>query len=140
MDHPDFGLSGFYRDNFPLLGRYLHACDHLMVETVPELRKHFIEENVQPAMYLHKWFLTLFINCLPLDMVLIIWDVIICEGLPMILKIAMSILQALKHPLLNMSFEQIMMLFKLMKKYDDREGGDLKASQVGHLLLEHTEQ
>mmetsp|Transcript_12822 Transcript_12822/g.35490 ORF Transcript_12822/g.35490 Transcript_12822/m.35490 type:complete len:492 (-) Transcript_12822:87-1562(-) len=138
MDHPQFGLSGFYRERLPLLRRYLRACDKLVADTVPELREHFIKENVQPAVYLHQWFLTLFINCFPLSMVMIIWDVIVCEGLPVILRIAVSILQVLKDSLLSMHFEDIIKFFKMMKTYDD-EDGDLNAFRIGQLLMKHTE-
>jgi len=137
MDH--MGLSGFYRERLPLLRRYLRACDKLVAETVPDLREHFIKENVQPAVYLHQWFLTLFINCFPLSMVMIIWDVIICEGLPVILRIAVSILQVLKDSLLTMHFEEIVKFFKMMKTYDDEEG-ELNAFRIGQLLMKHTEQ
>eukprot|EP00401_Gymnodinium_catenatum_P004020 CAMPEP_0117569604 /NCGR_PEP_ID=MMETSP0784-20121206/58748_1 /TAXON_ID=39447 /ORGANISM="" /LENGTH=544 /DNA_ID=CAMNT_0005367591 /DNA_START=65 /DNA_END=1695 /DNA_ORIENTATION=- len=136
MDH--VGLSGFYTDRLPLLRRYLRACDKLVGETVPELRDHFIRENVQPAVYLHQWFLTLFINCFPLSMVLIIWDVIVCEGLPVILRIAVSILQVLKDSLLSMHFEEIIRFFKMMKTYED-EDGELNAFRIGQLLMKHTE-
>merc|ERR1719359_1296372 len=122
MDH--VGLSGFYVNRLPLLRKYLRACDKLVAETVPELREHFIREGVQPAVYLHQWFLTLFINCFPLSMVLIIWDVIICDGLPVILRIAVSILQVLKDSLLRMDLEEVIKFFKMMKTYED-QGGDL---------------
>jgi hypothetical protein len=138
MDHPHFGLSGFYREGLPLVRRYLEACDKLVQETVPDLREHFRVENVQPAVYLHQWFLTLFINCFPLSMVEIIWDVIICEGLPVILRIAVSILQVLKDSLLSMHFEEIIRFFKMMKTYDD-EDGELNAFRIGQLLMKHTE-
>jgi len=138
MDSARFRLSGFYRERLPLLRRYLRACDKLVAETVPELREHFIKENVQPAVYLHQWFLTLFINCFPLSMVMIIWDVIICEGLPVILRIAVSILQVLKDSLLSMQFEEIIKFFKMMKTYDD-EDGELNAYRIGQLLMKHTE-
>mmetsp|Transcript_24995 Transcript_24995/g.44434 ORF Transcript_24995/g.44434 Transcript_24995/m.44434 type:complete len:434 (-) Transcript_24995:108-1409(-) len=138
MDHKDFGLSGFYMERLPLLRRYLRACDRLVAETVPELREHFIRENVQPAVYLHQWFLTLFINCFPLSMVMIIWDVIVCEGLPVILRIAVSILQVLKDSLLSMHFEEIIKFFKMMRTYDD-EDGELNAFRIGQLLMKHTE-
>merc|ERR1719359_1466675 len=136
MDH--VGLSGFYVNRLPLLRRYLRACDRLVAETVPELRDHFIKENVQPAVYLHQWFLTLFINCFPLSMVTIIWDVIICEGLPVVLRIAVSILQVLKDSLLAMQFEEIIRFFKMMKTYND-EDGELNAFRIGQLLMKHTE-
>merc|ERR1719401_2643682 len=138
MDQMTFGLGGFYREGLPLLRRYLRACEHLVQDSVPELHQHFVKENVQPAMYLHQWFLSLFINCFPLSMVMIIWDVIVCEGLPVILRIAVSILQVLKDSLLSMHFEEIIKFFKMMKTYDD-EDGELNAFRIGQLLMKHTE-
>lgn len=135
MDHD--GVKSLYGERLPLLRKYLRACDKLVAETVPELREHFIKEGVQPAVYLHQWFLTLFINCFPLSMVMIIWDVIITEGLPVVLRIAVSILQVLKDSLLSMHFEEIIKFFKMMKTYDD-EDGELNASRIGQLLMKHT--
>eukprot|EP00913_Durusdinium_trenchii_P010852 g10181.t1 len=88
--------------------------------------------------YLHQWFLTLFINCFPISMVMILWDVIMCEGLPVILRIAVSILQVLKDSLLSMEFEDIIKFFKMMKTYHD-EDGELGAVKIGQLLMKHTE-
>jgi len=139
MEDDRFRLAGFYRDKLPLLQRYLRACDKLVNASVPDLRDHFIKENVQPAVYLHQWFLTLFINCFPLSMVAVIWDVIISEGLPVILKVAVSILQVLKESLLQMQIEDIVRFFKKMKTYDDDAGGDMGAYKVGQLLVKHTE-
>jgi len=138
MDSPRFGLSGFYREKLPLLHRYMRAGDKLVAEVVPELRKHFMKENVPPEVYLTQWFLPLFINCFPLSMVLVIWDVIICEGLPVILRIAVSMLQVLKDALLSMHFEEIIKFFKMMKTYDDNDGA-FNAYHIGQLLMEHTE-
>merc|ERR1711988_898045 len=70
-------------------------------------------------------------------MVKIIWDVIVCEGLPVILRIAVSIL-LLKDSLLSMQFEEIIKFFKMMKTYDD-EDGELNAFRIGQLLMKHTE-
>eukprot|EP00439_Symbiodinium_sp_Y106_P057650 s545_g8.t1 len=139
MDHEDFGLGGFYVGRLPLLRRYLRACENLVAESLPELREHFIKQNVQPAVYLHQWFLTLFINCFPISMVMILWDVIMCEGLTVILRIAVSILQVLKDSLLSMEFEEIIKFFKMMKTYHD-EDGELGAVKIGQLLMKHTEQ
>jgi len=136
MDHK--GLAGFYGDKLPLFKRYLKACDMLVKETVPDLREHFKKENVNAPVYLHQWFLTLFINCFPLSMVTIIWDVIICEGLEVVLRIAVSILQVLKDSLLAMQLEEIIKFFKMMKTYDD-EDGELNAFRIGQLLMKHTE-
>jgi hypothetical protein len=136
MDHA--GLAGFYGEKLLLFRRYLRACDKLVQETVPDLRDHFKKENVHAEMYLHQWFLTLFINCFPLTMVIIIWDVIICEGLEVVLRIAVSILQVLKDSLLAMQFEEIIKFFKMMRTYDD-EDSELNAFKIGQLLMKHTE-
>jgi len=136
MDH--LGLAGFYGEKLPLFRRYLRACDMLVKETVPDLREHFKKENVNAPVYLHQWFLTLFINCFPLSMVTIIWDAIICEGLEVLLRIAVSILQVLKDSLLAMQFEEIIKFFKMMKTYND-EDGELNAFRIGQLLMKHTE-
>merc|ERR1719487_360226 len=72
MEHG--GLSQFYRNSFPLLRRYVYAYDIVLGKAAPDLQKHFAEQGLDPAMYLHEWFLTLFINCLPIMDVLKIWD------------------------------------------------------------------
>eukprot|EP00929_Paragymnodinium_shiwhaense_P101840 TRINITY_DN65035_c0_g2_i1.p1 TRINITY_DN65035_c0_g2~~TRINITY_DN65035_c0_g2_i1.p1 ORF type:complete len:456 (-),score=83.74 TRINITY_DN65035_c0_g2_i1:123-1490(-) len=132
------GLHGFYANGLPLLRRYLCACDRMLEETVPQLREHFSREGVKPAVYLHQWFLTLFINCFPLTMVHIIWDVIMLEGLQVILRITMSILEVLKDSLLEMPFEEVIRFFKMMKCYKP-EDNNLSCSRIGELLVKHTE-
>lgn len=136
MDH--LGLAGFYGEKLPLFRRYLRACNKLVKETVPDLYDHFEKESVNAPVYLHQWFLTLFINCFPLSMVTIIWDVIISEGLEVMLRIAVSILQVLKDSLLAMQFEDIVKFFHMMKTYND-EDGELNAFRIGQLLMKHTE-
>eukprot|EP00971_Amphidinium_carterae_P063833 1263614-Amphidinium_carterae.2 len=69
MERQPHGLEGFYTAKLPLLRQYLHACDILLKELVPELRTHFIQEDIDPAVYLHQWFLTLFIYTFPFPMV-----------------------------------------------------------------------
>ncbi|CAK0912061.1 unnamed protein product, partial [Prorocentrum cordatum] len=96
-----------------------------------------MKEGLRPAMYLHQWFLSVFINSFPLSMVMIIWDVIVTEGLPVILRIAVSILQVLKDSLLEMSLEDMAKFFKMMKSYET-EDEELKSFRIGQLLMQHT--
>merc|ERR1712107_734356 len=122
---------GFYKEKFPLLRVYLKAFDRLLEEQLPALRDHFRNENVQPAVYLHQWFLTLFINCLPLPTVLVIWDVVVCEGLHVLLTVTLSLLKVLKSVLLKLEFEDIVKFFKTMKTGDE----DCDATMIGQLLI-----
>mmetsp|Transcript_28194 Transcript_28194/g.80423 ORF Transcript_28194/g.80423 Transcript_28194/m.80423 type:complete len:628 (-) Transcript_28194:424-2307(-) len=130
MDHD--GLAGFYREDMPLLRTYVKACDRLVAEQLPELREHFLRESVPLALYLHQWFLTLFIKSFPLATVLVLWDVIICGGLPGILTIAVTILRVLKDGLLNLQFEEINSIFKAMK---EQKSGEFLSYRIGQLLM-----
>eukprot|EP00927_Polykrikos_kofoidii_P072928 TRINITY_DN69000_c0_g1_i1.p1 TRINITY_DN69000_c0_g1~~TRINITY_DN69000_c0_g1_i1.p1 ORF type:complete len:418 (+),score=69.97 TRINITY_DN69000_c0_g1_i1:45-1256(+) len=112
-------LRGFYQGRFPLLRRYLWAFDELSEVEIPKLKEHFSNEGVQHGVYLHQWFLTLFINCLPFPMVLVIWDVLICGGLELLLPITVSLLQSLQKTLLELQFEDILRFFKTMRTNED---------------------
>jgi hypothetical protein len=130
MDHD--GLAGFYKEDMPVLRTYVKACDRLVAEQLPELREHFLKESVPLALYMHQWFLTLFIKSFPLATVLVLWDVIICGGLPGILTIAVTILRVLKDGLLTMQFEEINTVFKAMK---EQKSGEFLSYRIGQLLM-----
>lgn len=134
----DYGkLNELYMEKFPLLHRYIRAFDLLMEESIPELREHFLAENLDPAVYLHRWFLTLFINCLPLDTVLVIWDVIVCDGPPVMLSISVALLKVLEDVLIQMNFEDIVKFFKTIKlgDYDNECDGTV----IGKLLIRQSD-
>eukprot|EP00397_Hematodinium_sp_SG-2012_P020535 GEMP01021160.1.p1 GENE.GEMP01021160.1~~GEMP01021160.1.p1 ORF type:complete len:325 (+),score=43.79 GEMP01021160.1:292-1266(+) len=128
------GLNGFFKDRFPLLCHYLRALDVLVEQSIPALRSHLKKEHVEPAVYLHQWFLSLFVTCLPVPTVFVLWDAIICDGLPMILPITVALLNVLKNVLLTMGFEDIVRFFKTMKTGD--EGCD--ATHIGQLLVKRS--
>ncbi|CAE7691340.1 EVI5L, partial [Symbiodinium pilosum] len=127
----EFGqLNGFYRRSFPLLKRYLWAFDELIAIALPELQEHFRKENLQHSVYLHQWFLTLFVSSLPLPVVLVLWDAIVCGGLPEILPISIAVLQLLQQTLLTMKFEDIASFFKMLKS---REHEDCDFESIGRI-------
>lgn len=129
----NYRLSGFFQEGFPLFGRYLDAFAGLLEATLPDLGEHLARQNVQPGDFLHQWYLTLFVTCLPLPAVLVIWDAVLCSGgLALLLPIGMSILAALRHVLLAMPFEEIMSLLRATKLGIDEDGD---AARVGQLLV-----
>lgn len=127
-------LSGFYKEKFPLLQKYLQAMNQLVDSSIPDLSGHFYREGLQPTDYLQQWFLTLFINCLPLPTVLIVWDGLVCNGLQNILSTTLALLQAVKHILLTMPFEDIMNFFRVMRVSQ----ADTDAVTVGQLLVKNS--
>lgn len=129
------GLSGFYGEHLPLLKAYTSAWDQLMLEKMPKLREHFRQEDLDPAIYLHQWFLTLFVHCFPLPMVAVIWDIIICNGLPAILPITEAILHVLADSIQTMRKEDMLDIFAKMK--EGKEDSKFNGYRIGHLLMEH---
>jgi len=120
------GLSGFYRLDFLLLRRYMWGFDQLLADTLPELRDHFVKESIEHEAYLHQWFLTLFVNSLPLPIVLLFWDSVICggdagvthglcSGPEALLPITVSLLRLWEADLLSLRFEGILKFFKTMR-------------------------
>eukprot|EP00919_Chromeraceae_sp_WS-2016_P018566 GHVR01044086.1.p1 GENE.GHVR01044086.1~~GHVR01044086.1.p1 ORF type:complete len:255 (+),score=67.76 GHVR01044086.1:426-1190(+) len=110
-----YGFEGFFKEKFPLLRCYIRKFEELTITHVEEVHRHFEKENVFPAVYLHQWFLTAFVNCLPLQTVVVLWDFLVCRGLPGLLQIALALLQVLKKALVKLSFEGIITFLKGMK-------------------------
>lgn len=105
-------LRDLYALGFPALQRYICSLDALMSELEPELHEHLLAQDMQPAMYLHHWFLTLFVDGLPLPTVLAFWDVIICCGVESLIKLTGSLLRCLKPMLLGQELEGIVSTFR----------------------------
>lgn len=130
----DLGLSEFYSEGFPRLRCYLDACGEMVESSAPRLLNHFGKEGVELGTFLQRWFLTLFIDCLPLPLVITIWDTVICEGLPSTIKVAVCLLNSLEEPMLGMRFHEIAGAFKMLRKHVDGEG-EWKSFEAGHLLV-----
>lgn len=131
----DSGLNGFYKDGFPLLHKYVENFELLMDEVLPDLQRHFDREGVEACHYLQQWFLTLFVCCLPVQTVLLLWDSFMCNGLEAVVLAAIALLSSVKEVLLVMRQEEIMEFFKIMKLSKEEEG----EFQVGRWLAEQVQ-
>lgn len=127
------GLSGFYKPDLPIMKVYTSACEELILETLPKLWEHLLREGIEPALYLEQWFLTLFIDCLPLAVLPLVWDNIICNGLPMILSIAVAIFQALEDALLGMRYESLVICLHDLKAYES-DPSSVQSFSIGQII------
>lgn len=132
----DGRLEGLFRRGFPLLQRLIWAYDQILGESLPDLQAHFAREGVQPEEYLYQWYLTLFVNSLPLPMVLVIWDSIVCCGIESVLTITVALLGTVRNVLLTMSFEEIFKFFKVMKVMRTADSSN-DAAAAGRLVVLH---
>jgi Rab-GTPase-TBC domain len=79
----------------------------LLGKKLPKLAKHLQklqystkEPSVEPPLinvFTMQWFLTLFCNCLPMESVLRIWDLIMIEGSDILLRTALAIWKILEE-------------------------------------------
>lgn len=109
------GLRGFYSEGLPLLRCYLEAGDQLLREVAPALREHLRYEGVDVRMYLQQWLMTLFVDCLPLQVAVGLWDSILLEGLPFALRAAVGLLRSLEGRLLGMRSQEIAAALRSMR-------------------------
>lgn len=129
-------LSGFYKDQFPLLKQYLLAMNKLTEEELPDLAAHFAQERLTPNDFVQQWFLTLFVTCLPLPAVLVIWDVILYHGLPVALKVVLALFKTLRCVLLRLSFEDVLAFFRALKNEPEFDAVECRA--IGQRVMKIT--
>lgn len=120
----NYNLAGFYRSGFPLLKRYVNAADRVLLLESPSLHSHLRETKIEPYLYMHEWFLSLFVDCMPPALVLDIFDAITDKGLFIVIPIAISILRTFEINLLSLPFEGIFRFLKAIKNYDEQKKDD----------------
>jgi len=120
----NYNLAGFYRSGFPLLKRYVIAADRVLLLESPSLHSHLLENRMEPYLYMHEWFLSLFVDCMPPALVLDIFDAITDKGLFIVIPIAISILRTFEATLLSLPFEGIFRFLKAIRNNDEQKRDD----------------
>lgn len=125
----DYGLADFYRKSFPLMRRFVLAIDYVLRLEAPQLHSHLSSEGVEPYLYLYEWLLSLFVDCMPLGLVLEIFDAITERGLFIVVPVVVSILLKLEGKLLTLRFDDIFHYLKAMRDLDLHDG-DMYAKRL----------
>jgi len=113
--------------------RFVTAIEHTLRLEAPELHRHFSAEGIEAYLYLHEWLLSLFVDCMPLGLVLEIFDAITENGLFIVVPIVVSILLKLEDKLLPMGFDEIFHYLKAMSDLDMHDG-DMYAQRLKHVV------
>lgn len=93
-----------------VLCHYQLEC--LVQEQLPELYVHFQKQNFDTSMYSTPWFLTLFTSNMPLNLAYRVMDLFLSEGLEMIFRLSVAILQICKVDLLRLDMEGLSRYFQ----------------------------
>lgn len=90
----------------------LYEFDRLLEVYSPILYNHLAKQGIKLSMYALQWFLTFFAYKFPLDMVLRIYDIIITQGIELVLKLAVNLMIKNEAQLLQLKFDKLLEYLK----------------------------
>ncbi|XP_025111663.1 EVI5-like protein isoform X3 [Pomacea canaliculata] len=125
-----YRLRELFKPSMAELGLCMYKLEYLIQDQLPALQVHFHTQSFDTSMYASSWFLTLFTTSLPLSLARRIMDLFISEGMEMVFRVAVAILQTCQEDLLALDMEG---LLKYLQK-DLRSRFDAEADQ--ELLLQ----
>lgn len=103
----DYRMREIYKPTMAELGLCMYQLECLVQDQLPVLFDHFATQKVNTSLYSSSWFLTLFASRLPLHLSYRVMDLFLSEGLEMILRISVAILQISREDLICLDFENL---------------------------------
>lgn len=114
-----YQLRDMFIQDMPGLHLHLYQFERLLEDLEPALYCHLNRRGVSPKLYATQWFLTLFAYRFPLQLVMRVFDLVLCEGLEgAILKFGMAVIQRNVSTLLGMHDMQALTNFLKEKIFD----------------------
>ncbi|XP_062865476.1 EVI5-like protein isoform X2 [Trichomycterus rosablanca] len=101
----EYRLRELFKPSMAELGLCIYQFEYLLQEQLPELNVHFRSQSFHTSMYASSWFLTLFLTFLPLPIATRIFDIFMYEGLEIIFRVGMAILQHNQTDLIQLDME-----------------------------------
>ncbi|KAG8037454.1 hypothetical protein G9C98_005664 [Cotesia typhae] len=108
----EYRLRDMFKPSMAELGVCMYQLEHLVADTYPELSAHFTAQSFHTSMYASSWFLTLFTTALSLPLACRIFDVFLMEGMDIIFKVALAMLDLGKDDLLSLDMEGMLKFFQ----------------------------
>ncbi|CAF1359126.1 unnamed protein product, partial [Didymodactylos carnosus] len=104
----DYKMREIYKPNMFYLGLCMYQLECMVEELLPELHRHFQSEGFHTSMYSSTWFLTLFTTQLPLALVCRIMDIFLSEGMEIIFRIGIALLNTHQDELMTLAMEDML--------------------------------
>ncbi|WVZ60935.1 hypothetical protein U9M48_010889 [Paspalum notatum var. saurae] len=101
-------MEGLYQAGLPLVQQYLSQFEKLVMEHMPKLGEHFVEEMINPTMYASQWFITVFSYSFPFHLTLRVWDVFLYEGIKVVFQVGLALLRFCHDDLVKLPFEKLL--------------------------------
>lgn len=97
-----YAMHGLFIEGFPKLTRFLAHHDAIIAKFIPKLKKHFDQYNLDSILYSLKWFFVVFIERIPFNLCLRVWDIYLLDGEKVVTAMAYTILRLHKTKILKL--------------------------------------
>jgi len=110
-------VPNFYSGKMLALRVECSVLDYYISSLHPRLHAHFQKHGIDMQLFVSKWFVCLFMDVLPVETVLRIWDCLFYEGSKILLRTAFTLIVASKDEFLQTDdFTKMCELFKKIVK------------------------
>ncbi|XP_073810251.1 ecotropic viral integration site 5 protein homolog isoform X8 [Danio rerio] len=120
----EYRLRELFKPSMAELGLCMYQFECMIQEQLPELHVHFQAQSFHTSMYASSWFLTIFLTSFPLPVATRIFDIFMCEGLEIVFRVGMAILQMNQAELMQLDMEGMLQHFQKVIPHQLDSGPD----------------
>ncbi|XP_036409685.1 ecotropic viral integration site 5 protein homolog isoform X3 [Megalops cyprinoides] len=120
----DYRLRELFKPSMAELGLCMYQFECMIQEQLPELHVHFQAQSFHTSMYASSWFLTIFLTSFPLTVATRIFDIFMCEGLEIVFRVGLAILQMNQAELIQLDMEGMLQHFQKVVPHQLDSGPD----------------
>uniref|UniRef100_A0A8C8RM09 Ecotropic viral integration site 5 like n=1 Tax=Pelusios castaneus TaxID=367368 RepID=A0A8C8RM09_9SAUR len=108
----EYRLRELFKPSMAELGLCIYQFEYMLQEQLPELSIHFRSQSFLTSMYSSSWFLTLFLTTFPLPVATRVFDIFMYEGLEIVFRVGMALLQFNQAELIQLDMEGMSQYFQ----------------------------
>ncbi|XP_029440600.1 EVI5-like protein isoform X2 [Rhinatrema bivittatum] len=108
----EYRLRELFKPSMAELGLCIYQFEYMLQDQLPELNIHFRSQSFHTSMYASSWFLTLFLTTFPLPVATRVFDIFIYEGLEIVFRVGMALLQFNQTELMQLDMEGMSQYFQ----------------------------
>ncbi|XP_075038474.1 ecotropic viral integration site 5 protein homolog isoform X3 [Mixophyes fleayi] len=127
----DYRLRELFKPSMAELGLCMYQFECMIQEQLPELFVHFQAQSFHTSMYASSWFLTIFLTSFPLPAATRIFDIFMSEGLEIVFRVGLAVLQMNQTELMQLDMEGMLQHFQKVVPHQF-DGGPEKLIQASY--------
>ncbi|XP_062920717.1 EVI5-like protein isoform X1 [Mobula hypostoma] len=120
----DYRLRELFKPSMAELGLCMYQFEWMIQEQLPELYVHFQSQSFHTSMYSSSWFLTIFLTTFPLPVATRLFDIFMSEGLEIVFRVGLAILQSNQAELMQLDMEGMLQHFQKIIPHQFDSGPD----------------